>query len=261
MRRASVQTFSFSLVAGGSSIVCADAGFRALGMETRTEHDREYAEADSGRWHCMFFGDERLRGRFFYRTICRDFFLLCVGVRRTVLPQHTHVCLYQRRAHTHPVDSKAHLPASPSDADAARDVDFNGDGHGGDVHSDTGSGSGLAANIHPDDAPPAPGPSSRSDGAHARTQSLLASSTPPPPQNSICGSQPRPKPEPEPNFSTPPSIFKPTPPNKAAPKPKTKPSPYLAHARPDAIPELYDIPLGMVNRVVYGPRRTLGIQS
>ena len=189
------------------------------------------------------------------------FFLLCVGVRRTVLPQHTHVCLYQRRAHTHPADSKAHLPASPSDADAARDVDFNGDGHGGDVHSDTGSGSGLAANIHPDDAPPAPGPSSRSDGAHARTQSLLASSTPPPPQNSICGSQPRPKPEPEPNFSTPPSAFKPTPPNKAAPKPKTKPSPYLAHARPDAIPELYDIPLGMVNRVVYGPRRTLGIQS
>ncbi|TFK93372.1 PIG-P-domain-containing protein [Polyporus arcularius HHB13444] len=32
-------------------------------------------------------------------------------------------------------------------------------------------------------------------------------------------------------------------------------SPYLAHARPDAIPELYDIPLGLVNRVVYGPPR------
>ena len=30
-------------------------------------------------------------------------------------------------------------------------------------------------------------------------------------------------------------------------------APYLAHARPDAIPELYDIPLGLVNRVVYGP--------
>ncbi|KAI0754363.1 PIG-P-domain-containing protein [Daedaleopsis nitida] len=32
-------------------------------------------------------------------------------------------------------------------------------------------------------------------------------------------------------------------------------NPYRAHARPDAIPELYDIPLGMVNRVVYGPPR------
>ncbi|KAL7277213.1 hypothetical protein ACG7TL_009063 [Trametes sanguinea] len=32
-------------------------------------------------------------------------------------------------------------------------------------------------------------------------------------------------------------------------------APYLAHARPDAIPEMYDIPLGLVNRVVYGPRR------
>ncbi|KAI0355940.1 PIG-P-domain-containing protein [Trametes cingulata] len=31
-------------------------------------------------------------------------------------------------------------------------------------------------------------------------------------------------------------------------------APYLAHARPDAIPEMYDIPLGLVNRVVYGPR-------
>ncbi|KAI1782975.1 PIG-P-domain-containing protein [Ganoderma leucocontextum] len=41
------------------------------------------------------------------------------------------------------------------------------------------------------------------------------------------------------------------------PQPHPKPNPYLAHARPDAIPELYDIPLGMVNRVVYGhgPRR------
>ncbi|KAI0642803.1 PIG-P, partial [Trametes meyenii] len=31
-------------------------------------------------------------------------------------------------------------------------------------------------------------------------------------------------------------------------------APYLAHARPDAVPEMYDIPLGLVNRVVYGPR-------
>ncbi|KAI0676332.1 PIG-P-domain-containing protein [Trametes maxima] len=33
-------------------------------------------------------------------------------------------------------------------------------------------------------------------------------------------------------------------------------APYLAHARPDAVPEMYDIPLGLVNRVVYGPRPT-----
>ncbi|OBZ67528.1 Phosphatidylinositol N-acetylglucosaminyltransferase subunit P [Grifola frondosa] len=33
------------------------------------------------------------------------------------------------------------------------------------------------------------------------------------------------------------------------------PNPYLAHAQPNAIPEMYDIPLGMVNRVVYGDRR------
>ncbi|EJF59770.1 PIG-P-domain-containing protein [Dichomitus squalens] len=32
------------------------------------------------------------------------------------------------------------------------------------------------------------------------------------------------------------------------------PNPYLAHAQPGAIPELYDIPLGLVNRVVYGRR-------
>ncbi|KAM5537594.1 hypothetical protein V8D89_008672 [Ganoderma adspersum] len=145
-------------------------------------------------------------------------------------------------------DSKAHLPASPSDADAAPDVDFNGDGYGGDTNSDVGSRSALASNIHPDDAPPTPEPGSRSDGAHARTQSLLTS-TPPPPQNSKFKPQLHPKPEPEPNLSTP--LSKPTP----KPAPKPKPSPYLAHARPDAIPELYDIPLGMVNRVVYGPRR------
>jgi len=29
-------------------------------------------------------------------------------------------------------------------------------------------------------------------------------------------------------------------------------NPYLAYAQPDAIPELYDIPLGLVNRVAYG---------
>ncbi|KAI0659704.1 PIG-P, partial [Cubamyces menziesii] len=28
-------------------------------------------------------------------------------------------------------------------------------------------------------------------------------------------------------------------------------APYLAHARPDAIPEMYDIPLGLVNRVAF----------
>ncbi|KAI9065241.1 PIG-P, partial [Trametes sanguinea] len=36
--------------------------------------------------------------------------------------------------------------------------------------------------------------------------------------------------------------------------PASRYAPYLAHARPDAIPEMYDIPLGLVNRVVYGPR-------
>jgi len=30
------------------------------------------------------------------------------------------------------------------------------------------------------------------------------------------------------------------------------PNPYLAYARPDAIPEAYDIPIGLVNRVLYG---------
>lgn len=35
------------------------------------------------------------------------------------------------------------------------------------------------------------------------------------------------------------------------------PNPYLAHANPDAIPELYDIPIGMVNRVAYGPRESI----
>ncbi|OJT08847.1 Phosphatidylinositol N-acetylglucosaminyltransferase subunit P [Trametes pubescens] len=31
-------------------------------------------------------------------------------------------------------------------------------------------------------------------------------------------------------------------------------APYLAHGRPDALPLQHDIPLGLVNRVVYGPR-------
>ena len=38
-------------------------------------------------------------------------------------------------------------------------------------------------------------------------------------------------------------------------KEKEKENPYVAQARPGAIPQLYDIPLGMVNRVVYGPPR------
>ncbi|KAI0690075.1 hypothetical protein C8T65DRAFT_672121 [Cerioporus squamosus] len=38
-------------------------------------------------------------------------------------------------------------------------------------------------------------------------------------------------------------------------KSRNKHNPYLAHASPDAIPELYDIPLGLVNRVIFGPRR------
>lgn len=36
--------------------------------------------------------------------------------------------------------------------------------------------------------------------------------------------------------------------------PISGPNPYIAHAHPNAMPELYDIPIGMVNRVVYGPR-------
>ncbi|KAH7907946.1 PIG-P-domain-containing protein [Hygrophoropsis aurantiaca] len=33
------------------------------------------------------------------------------------------------------------------------------------------------------------------------------------------------------------------------------PNPYLKHADPNAIPELYDIPIGIINRVIYGPHR------
>jgi hypothetical protein len=38
--------------------------------------------------------------------------------------------------------------------------------------------------------------------------------------------------------------------------PNSDPNPYLAHAYPDATPELYDIPIGIVNRALYGPRRS-----
>ncbi|KAJ3544746.1 hypothetical protein NM688_g5707 [Phlebia brevispora] len=31
-----------------------------------------------------------------------------------------------------------------------------------------------------------------------------------------------------------------------------EPNPYIAHARPDAIPVMYDMPIGLVNRVLYG---------
>ncbi|KZT71932.1 PIG-P-domain-containing protein [Daedalea quercina L-15889] len=30
---------------------------------------------------------------------------------------------------------------------------------------------------------------------------------------------------------------------------------YFDHARPNAVPEMYDIPIGLVNRVIYGSRR------
>lgn len=34
-----------------------------------------------------------------------------------------------------------------------------------------------------------------------------------------------------------------------------EPNPYLLNARENVIPELYDIPIGLVNRVVYGRRK------
>ncbi|TCD63493.1 hypothetical protein EIP91_005352 [Steccherinum ochraceum] len=40
-----------------------------------------------------------------------------------------------------------------------------------------------------------------------------------------------------------------------------EPNPYLLQARSNAIPELYDIPIGLVNRVVYGRRKRTGIGS
>ncbi|KZT01216.1 PIG-P-domain-containing protein [Laetiporus sulphureus 93-53] len=42
--------------------------------------------------------------------------------------------------------------------------------------------------------------------------------------------------------------------SKALFPPPDAPSPYLGHARPNAIPEMYDIPIGLVNRVAYGSR-------
>ncbi|KAF8343087.1 PIG-P [Cantharellus anzutake] len=39
----------------------------------------------------------------------------------------------------------------------------------------------------------------------------------------------------------------------AAPPSESGINPYLRHALPDAVPEIYDIPIGMVNRVLYGP--------
>lgn len=35
-----------------------------------------------------------------------------------------------------------------------------------------------------------------------------------------------------------------------------EPNPYVLHARENAIPELYDLPIGLVNRVVYGHKDT-----
>nr|GAT46116.1 predicted protein [Mycena chlorophos] len=32
-----------------------------------------------------------------------------------------------------------------------------------------------------------------------------------------------------------------------------EPNPYLAYARPEKIPDIYDLPIGLVNRVAYGP--------
>jgi len=43
--------------------------------------------------------------------------------------------------------------------------------------------------------------------------------------------------------------------SRAHPPPMNTANPYLAHLYPNAIPELYDIPIGMLNRVAYGPRR------
>ncbi|KAF7326014.1 PIG-P domain-containing protein [Mycena kentingensis (nom. inval.)] len=39
------------------------------------------------------------------------------------------------------------------------------------------------------------------------------------------------------------------------PSARAKRTPYLAYARPDKVPEIYDIPIGLVNRVAYGPHR------
>ena len=41
------------------------------------------------------------------------------------------------------------------------------------------------------------------------------------------------------------------PPTNMADANEQSPNPYLASASPDAIPELYDIPIGLVNRILY----------
>ncbi|KAL6299224.1 PIG-P-domain-containing protein [Sparassis latifolia] len=43
--------------------------------------------------------------------------------------------------------------------------------------------------------------------------------------------------------------------SKAHLPPVDAPNPYLTHAQPGVIPEMYDIPIGLVNRVVYGGAR------
>ena len=117
-------------------------------------------------------------------------------------------------------DSKAHFLANHTDPDTDDDADTDIDiGHNDEKDDE-------AANARQASPTAGPDPSSH---IH-RTQSLFS----PPPQNSN--------------------------PRRARPhahqNQNQNQNPYLAHARPDAIPELYDIPLGMVNRVVYGPRRT-----
>jgi len=43
--------------------------------------------------------------------------------------------------------------------------------------------------------------------------------------------------------------------------PAGPPNPFLKHADPNAIPELYDIPIGMFNRVAYGPKKSSSTAS
>ncbi|KAH9833198.1 PIG-P [Rhodofomes roseus] len=38
-------------------------------------------------------------------------------------------------------------------------------------------------------------------------------------------------------------------------------NPYFAHARPNSVSQMYDIPIGMVNRVIYGSRRNRAVQE
>ena len=39
------------------------------------------------------------------------------------------------------------------------------------------------------------------------------------------------------------------------------PNPYIAYARPDAIPVMYDMPIGLVNRVLYGRRTSASARA